>query len=246
MSSAHANNKLAKVFDDTLGCFKRVPRASCSDYSTDEAATPFTPVSSHDTVIEVVNADSFDAAEPHSKDTRTCVLNLASDRCPGGGVRKGSKAQEEDLCRRSSLFLTLPSEFYPLNRYTVLFSDKVEVIKDSSYKPLRHPFEVSVLSMAALRHPKLQADGRYAPDDYQVTINKVRCILYRAAEAKVETLVLGAFGCGVFANPPKIVSRIFRDLLRGEFKGAFKRVVFAVLCTGDTTNYDEFAKVFAA
>ena len=37
------------------------------------------------------------------------VLNLANPVNPGGGVRRGSKAQEEDLCRKSSLLLSLES-----------------------------------------------------------------------------------------------------------------------------------------
>ena len=38
------------------------------------------------------------------------VLNLASPVHPGGGVHRGAKAQEEDLCRKSSLLPNLESE----------------------------------------------------------------------------------------------------------------------------------------
>jgi len=40
--------------------------------------------------------------------------------------------------------------------------------------------------------------------------------------------VLGAFGCGAFANPPKHVAEIFRKVIK-EFDGYFAEIVFAIL-----------------
>jgi uncharacterized protein (TIGR02452 family) len=56
-----------------------------------------------------------------------------------------------------------------------------------------------------------------------------------AAEHKVDTLILGAWGCGVFANDPGVVAGIFADLLTGDgpYAHAFSRVVFAVLDRSD-------------
>mmetsp|Transcript_136711 Transcript_136711/g.424724 ORF Transcript_136711/g.424724 Transcript_136711/m.424724 type:complete len:117 (-) Transcript_136711:15-365(-) len=42
-------------------------------------------------------------------------------------------------------------------------------------------------------------------------------------------IVLGAWGCGVFGNDPSTVAGIFRDKLLNEFRGRFRKVVFAVL-----------------
>ncbi|MCD7843681.1 MAG: TIGR02452 family protein, partial [Clostridiales bacterium] len=89
------------------------------------------------------------------------VLNLASATRPGGQTRNGASAQEEDLCRRTSLLLSLESEdakrYYDYNnaRKTrmgsdgVLLSPNVEVIKDSSSEVLAQPFPISVMSCAA-------------------------------------------------------------------------------------------------
>ena len=65
------------------------------------------------------NADSFSLArkrtEQFSYDLKRkgakpiLVLNLANPVNPGGGVRRGAKAQEEDLCRKSSLLVSLES-----------------------------------------------------------------------------------------------------------------------------------------
>ena len=51
---------------------------------------------------------SYDLKQPNAKPI--LVLNLANPVNPGGGVRRGAKAQEEDLCRKSSLLLSLESK----------------------------------------------------------------------------------------------------------------------------------------
>jgi hypothetical protein len=36
----------------------------------------------------------------------------------------------------------------------------------------------------------------------QITLNKMRCILYSASQRGFDGVVLSAFGCGAFRNPP--------------------------------------------
>ncbi|MCD8248571.1 MAG: TIGR02452 family protein, partial [Lachnospiraceae bacterium] len=92
---------------------------------------------------------------------RILVLNLASATRPGGRTRDGASAQEEDLCRRTSLLLSLESgeakKYYDYNnaRKTrmgsdgVMLSPCVEVLKDASAEILSEPFSLSVMSCAA-------------------------------------------------------------------------------------------------
>lgn len=68
-------------------------------------------------------------------------------------------------------------------------------------------------------------------------------ILQIAAAHKADTLILGAFGCGAFRNPPEVVARAYRELL-DQFDGYLARVEFAVYCsTWDSRNYDAFRAV---
>lgn len=79
--------------------------------------------------VGCVNMDSYslaikrytDCSYMFSKKSKPIlVLNLANPVNPGGGVRHGSKAQEEDLCRKSSLLLSLESSkasaYYKYNK----------------------------------------------------------------------------------------------------------------------------------
>jgi uncharacterized protein (TIGR02452 family) len=54
-------------------------------------------------------------------------------------------------------------------------------------------------------------------------------------------LVLGAFGCGVFANDPREVAELFGEALRSDkYRHRFRKVVFAVL---DDANVPPFLKL---
>ena len=71
---------------------------------------------------------------------------------------------------------------------------------------------------------------------------RIKRILELAAKEKVEVLILGAFGCGAFENPPEIVADIFASLIK---LYNFETVEFAVFCRNDIKNYDVFESRFA-
>ena len=48
-------------------------------------------------------------------------------------------------------------------------------------------------------------------------------------ENEAEALVLGAFGCGAFHNPPFIVAEAFRQvMISSRYINSFKEVIFAI------------------
>ncbi|MFT5683611.1 MAG: hypothetical protein ACI8RZ_004543, partial [Myxococcota bacterium] len=57
---------------------------------------------------------------------------------------------------------------------------------------------------------------------------RIRRVLSVMATQGHDTIVLGAWGCGVFRNEPVDVSGWFSDALTGEFRGVFARVVFSI------------------
>ena len=55
-------------------------------------------------------------------------------------------------------------------------------------------------------------------------------VLHAVVEAAYVDVVLGAWGCGAFGNPPEAVAALFCEALgSGEFRGRFRTVVFAII-----------------
>lgn len=122
-------------------------------------------------VIRVVNQDTLDAAismmdgdtaKSQESTSRVAVLNLASEVKPGGGWLSGALAQEESLCFRSSLVLSLKADFYPIPENGAIYSPNVVIIRDAwsrGHKLLDQSADhlpvVSVISVAAIRRPRI-------------------------------------------------------------------------------------------
>lgn len=218
------------------------------------------------------NEDSFSLAIERSKNAKylfskdakqeVLVLNFANPVNPGGGVRKGAQAQEEDLCRKSSLLFALEdksaSPYYQCNRSlntymgsdAIVITPKVEIIKDGNGELLDDSVVVSVMTCAAPM-VKYGLEGMSQEEYEQLLYHRIEGMLKCAAYLKYKVLVLGAFGCGAFGNDAKTVSDIFYKVLK-EFdfcgmkeKDLFKRIDFAVLDKSpEQYNYKEFSRNF--
>lgn len=201
------------------------------------------------------------------------LLNMASASHPGGGVENGSGAQEEQLCRRSTLLLTLyqfkrdkaraypqlhiPNQRkqYPLHpHFDGIYSPDVIFFREAegrNYRLSDNPFRASVISVAGVAHPPLDKNGLMFPREQEQTKDKIRTILRIAMEHCHDALVLGALGCGAFGNPPAQVAKLFHEVFEEpEFKNQFKKVVFAILedrnslRNSTTGNYMPFKNEF--
>lgn len=190
------------------------------------------------------------------------VLNLANPVHPGGGVRKGAKAQEEDLCRRSSLLMSLEhesaSQYYKYNKSlntkmgsdAVIITPNVEVVKEADGSLLDESVIVSVMTCAApmIKHGM---EGLSQKEYEQLIYERITVMLKVAAYEGYKVLVLGAFGCGAFGNDAKLVSDLFYKAMKAfdfdgmSLKDFFGRIDFAVLDnTKDKYNYNEFMRNF--
>ena len=213
------------------------------------------------TIVEVQEKDCLLAAwDLWAKDRKShvAVLNMAARANPGGGWKHGCGAQEENLHRRTNLYQHLEKVRYPIPEYGGVFSPCVYVFRGdeaSGYPFLEEPWSVSILSVAAYKYPQVQldSDGTYKLTDWyrNATRRKIMSMLCKAKEEKVNRLVLSAFGCGAFHNPPGHMAEIFADCLaHPEVRGVFEHVVFAIIEDHNSRknhsggNVESFKKVF--
>lgn len=195
---------------------------------------------------------SFEAAAPYALEgKKVCVLNFASSVTPGGGVTYGSQAQEESLCRVSSLYPALSHEsakaFYTRhwdmiragtmkreNRDDCIYTPGVAVVREDAGEERLLPenlrYSVDVITCAAPDLREVEDGSRYAPTQDELNhllVRRWRRILAVAASNGADVLILGAFGCGVFANPPQLVAAAFEQAF-AEMACCFETVEFAV------------------
>lgn len=116
--------------------------------------------------VTVFNMDSFTVAQMiirTNPNAKVGVLNMASEKNAGGGWTKGALAQEEALCLRSTLARTLKRRYYPIPPLGAIWSPNVAVFRDEVRSWCRlyadhEIFTVGVVSVAALRCPRLSSD----------------------------------------------------------------------------------------
>nr|CAE7221395.1 NPHP3 [Symbiodinium pilosum] len=73
---------------------------------------------------------------------------------------------------------------------------------------------------------------------------RIRAVLHAALQSGHPNLVLGAWGCGAFGNPPREVAQLFcQQLASDDFRGAFDSVVFAIIDPKGDGNLRPFREV---
>ena len=166
-------------------------------------------------------------------------LNFASARNPGGGVLTGAQAQEESIARVTGLYNCLMKnfEYYETNRnqrscfYTdyMIYSPAVPLLKNDKGELLDRLQTAAILTAPAVNTGVVKRnESNRIHEIEEVMRRRIDKVLAIALLHRHRTLVLGAWGCGVFQNNPDDVARYFKEALTTTFKGKFKHVVFAI------------------
>lgn len=190
-------------------------------------------------------------------DKKITILNFASAVNAGGGVALGANAQEESICRCSTLYPCLKTNKLTMGYYiphilrpnfcytdSCIYTPDIVVMKSDALYPENIPenewFSIDVLTCAA---PNLSTAWIPQSKLYEIHKKRGSHILSIAAANDTDILVLGAFGCGAFRNNPDTVSKAYIDILP-DFMGYFSEIRFAVYCSSpDSRNFKAFNKI---
>lgn len=214
----------------------------------------------YDTTNIIINDyNSFDAAyEAKNIGNSVVVLNSANAYIPGGGFLKGGNAQEEVLCRQSTLYQSISSRkarrMYDCNNSRmnsdtdsdyILVSRNVEVFRKASGIYLENSFEVSVISVPP-PNLKMKAARLTREELSEERKRKLRKGFQVARYEGFDTIILGAWGCGAFGNDVNEVAQdMYEVLIKEEFISFFKNIIFAVYDVKlDNPNLNAFKSVF--
>ena len=178
----------------------------------------------------------------------TAVLNFASYNNPGGNFINGSKAQEECLCHESYLYNVLKGRigYYKINhknKNRSLYTDRALYSPNVRFTKECKDVFCDVITCAA---PNKTAAQKYYnvsdEENSEVLKERIEFVLKIAQDNRVDNLILGAYGCGVFGQDPLEVAKIFKEFLSGKYK-CFNKVIFAIPNRLEM-NYRCFKRIF--
>lgn len=243
-SGGPSRKELKAIAEDTLARLEMIKSMGAAIASTvqHDGPPPLPHAPPQKTSISILTeTTTLKTAHALSQNDRVTVLNFASAKSPGGGFLKGSSAQEESLARSSGLYPCLTSPritMYRANKADnknycyhnmAVFSPNVPVLKNDDGELLLPFYTADFITCPAVNAG--HAFWHLTVDQIDRAMRqRIELILSVAVHHAAETLILGAFGCGVFRNDPRRVANIFQTLLgpKGDFHGRFRAVVFAM------------------
>lgn len=167
---------------------------------------------------------------------RIDVLSFGNCRGPGGGYKHGDITQEEQLHRVApALFASLSRSTYSFafNR-EIKYTTGVHVLREASQEYILTSIELSprigVITAAA---PDLRlapfAGDRWREEEVRAVIDSVyRTPLVCENHSRLpSTIIVGAFGCGAFANDPREMATMFAQITK-QYRCYYRNIIFAI------------------
>ena len=228
------------VWEQTQGHYKDFPKQDSSVFRRNGDDITANEMASlkyrwqKQVIAPVINDDCiYVAIDYKERGFNPIILNMCDWGIAGGGVDYGSRAQEEELFRRSNYFKHLHQEYYPLKEADTIISHGVEFFRygqNKGYTLMEQPVRIDCIAAPALRFPKLnESSYDFGNDDERCLMEtKIRILLYSAAKNGNDCIILSAWGCGAYRCPPKAVAKMFKKILE-EFAGVFRETPFAIL-----------------
>lgn len=188
----------------------------------------------------ITKMDSVSAAKMY-KNGKTAILNFASYKHPGGMFIEGSIAQEESLCHESFLYnvlQTFDDTFYSWNRQHL---NRAMYTNRALYTP-NILFNDTYFDVITCPAPNIGVAAKYqnvsAIENTQILKDRMKFIKDIAETQQINTLILGAFGCGVFKQNATEVANIWKEIFT---TSNIKTIIHPI---PDDKNLYQFVNVF--
>ncbi len=241
--AATFSNEITKSANDTVVFYE--------GFNFDPVMREREPIDNPEIVVNKTDSVSAVMSYKECRD-KVCVLNFASFKEPGGRFLSGSSAQEEALCKESTLFnvLDTQSDIYysrQLNKdWNNLYKNEGIYTPNILFLRRINTWDFTKCDVLSVAAPNKYAAVRYdkvsAEENSIALRSRLEYVLGVMESMNVDIPILGAFGCGVFAQDPVEVASIFKELLETGNYG-FKKVDFSII---DEKTCNIFKNVFEA
>lgn len=192
-----------------------------------------------------------------------CALNFANGEHIGGGYLRGARAQEEELCRQFPCLFTSLSrakeygQAYPFGpctyrggrdakRYAdVLFTPCIVGRRQGQaqgYAIIPDGEVLNNMALVSAAAPDVRS-GRetFDPDLVKQAMQSI-LIAPKLKNPRIDTLILGAWGCGAFGCDPRQVAKLFAEVLKAGLGRLYREIHFAIP-DGADRNLQNFQEV---
>ena len=174
-------------------------------------------------------------------------------------VKFGSSAQEEALCRVSTLFPVLNNAKFKkhyekgkksgfLYSDELIYSPNIKILLSLDDKECLQRKDIWSVDVITSAFPNIREFSDKERENMIEELKpmysrRIQTVFSAAAKTDTDILVLGAWGCGVFKNNPKIVAKAFLSV-QERYKGIFEQIVYPVFCRDiESENYVWFNKI---
>ena len=192
--------------------------------------------------ISVIDAGTVDAAL--MCEGAVTVLNFASYKHAGGGFIGGAMAQEEALCHDSFLYNVLSTftDYYEYNQKNLrkgLYTNAAIYSPDVVFEYGGKSKKANVITCAAPNNSLGVRYKAFTPEENRAALeSRIAFVRDIAEKYGCDTLILGAYGCGVFKQDPTETAQIFKKTFE---RSDIKNIIYAI---PGGKNSEAFKRVF--
>lgn len=234
ISKEERASQAAKHLSFVKGIFSKETERSIQStiiYEDGEARNALLPEPKADTTTTEVTT-AFSASALHEATGKIALVDAASFTRPGGAYEDGVFGPEQALCSESNLYPILQGIkplFHSKNRgYACgqLFTDRTAYVEDVVFNREGSIRTADVIVISEPNRTRALENHRSERECDTCLANRIATLLNVAALQEVDTLIVGAFGCGRQGFP---VNQVIAQFETGsQTTRAIAKIVFAV------------------